>query len=258
MADSLPQYDNPPVIETVLGLEFRPIPKWGIPYFGLFWEKINKNYPQYSIQQPLPDESFGSGFVLSFNQAPMVRCWFHDDNDQWLLQVQNSRVISNWRKRNNSDYPSYKLFRDRFVENFELFNDFVNEKEFSEPHFFQAEVSYINRIEAETDLSQLPELFPVFAGFPAEGFLPVPQSGGFNFVYSMPDERGRLFIKIDRMLDLETNKEFLQFTVTAKTLIASNTKEAAFEALDFSHEWVVRGFTDFTSAKMHEDWERKS
>lgn len=257
MADLLPQYDNPPVTETILGIEFRPLATWGMPHFGLFWAKIREKYSKFSVQPPLPEESHGSGLIISLNPIPVVRCWFIDYEDKWLLQVQNSRFISNWKKKkDDSDYPSYTLFRDRFVEHYEQFQQFLSDENFDELSLYQAEISYINHVDIGSDFDKLPEIFPVFSTFLENSFLPVPQNGGFNFEYRMPENRGRLYINAQRVLNLETGKEFVQFTVSAKTLIASNSKEAAYEALDHGHEWVVRGFTDFTSKSMHTLWKR--
>lgn len=253
----MPQYDNPPVTETVLGIEFRPLAAWQIPYFGLFWSRIRENYPRISVQPPLPEEAPGQPQVV-FSMGPMpARCWFIDSNDQWLLQLQHSRFISNWRRQSDDDYPSYRRFRDRFESNFDTLQALLkDEKEFPELQLFQADVSYINQIDVGGDLGRLPEIFPVLSALKAGEFLPAPQAGGINFVYAMPDQRGRLFINSQPVINNQTGKEILQLSITAKTLIASNSKEAIMVALDLGHEWVVRGFTDFTSPMMHEVWKR--
>jgi len=256
MPEPMPQYDNPPVTETVLGIEFRPIAAWQIPYFGLLWSKIRDKYPKFAVQPPLPEESTGPGIFISVGPIP-PRCWFIDESDRWLIQVQHSRFISNWRKRAENEYPSYKLFRDRFAEQYSIFQALLKDENFPEVQLFQAEVSYINQIDIESDFQKLPAIFPIFSAFKEGDILPLPQGGGFNLAYAMPGDRGRLTISFQSVLNHETAKELLQLTVTAKTLIASNsTENAALEALDYGHEWVVRGFTDFTSTGMHEVWKR--
>lgn len=255
MDRSLLQYDNPPVTETVLGIEFRPLAAWQMPFFGLYWSRIRENYPKTVDQLPLPEESGGPGIMINLGPMP-IRCWFIDESDQWLIQVQNSRFISNWRKRSEVEYPSYTLFRERFVNQYSLLQTLLAEEGFPEIHYFQAEVSYINQIDIGSDFGKLSEIFPIFSKIEKGTFLPLPQGGGVNIVYPMPEERGRLFVGIQSILNHETAKEMLQLSVTAKTHIASNTSEAAFEALDYGHEWVVKGFTDFTSAEMHKIWGR--
>jgi hypothetical protein len=137
-----------------------------------------------------------------------------------------------------------------------LFQSFLAEEELGETAFFQAEVSYINLIDIEGDFRRLPEIFPVFSEFKEGTCLPLPQGGGTNFVYPMPDEKGRLHVGIQSVLNHEAVKEVVQLSVTGKTLIASNDLDSALASLDNSHEWVVRGFTDFTTPAMHEAWGR--
>jgi len=36
----LPDFNEPPVIETVLGLQFDSLESFSIPHFGLYWSKI--------------------------------------------------------------------------------------------------------------------------------------------------------------------------------------------------------------------------
>src|SRR5208283_4765348 len=109
MADTgqtLPDFGNPPVVETVLGVEFAPLSKWGIPHFGLFWNGIRDEYPRFEVQPPL--ESAPEKFTKQDKLLPQisfqlvshipVRCWFVHQSDARLLQVQNNRFIHNWRK----------------------------------------------------------------------------------------------------------------------------------------------------------------
>jgi uncharacterized protein (TIGR04255 family) len=103
---TLPAFDNPPVVETALAVEFEPIPGWGVPHFGLYWNEIRREYPRFQVQPPLGSqvERFGSGaraaqaFTFEIGDGSRARCWFFHENDVQLLQVQDSRFILNWRK----------------------------------------------------------------------------------------------------------------------------------------------------------------
>ena len=46
----LPDFNEPPVIETVLGLQFDPIESFNVPHFGLYWSKIRADYPTFDVQ----------------------------------------------------------------------------------------------------------------------------------------------------------------------------------------------------------------
>jgi uncharacterized protein (TIGR04255 family) len=42
---SLPDYNNPPVIEVVSGISFETIEKFGGQHLGLFWQNVRDKYP---------------------------------------------------------------------------------------------------------------------------------------------------------------------------------------------------------------------
>lgn len=259
MDQKLPKYDNPPVIETVIGVEFEPIHSWQIPHFGLFWSLIRSEYQECSVQPPLPDqvEKFGNErnvLTINLNPHPNARCWFFDKNSNWLLQIQNNRFLSNW-KRNKSSYPNYQGFYDRFEGEWNKFNNFLANENLGKPKLLQCEVSYINHIEVFTDFNNLTEIFPVWAGYKKESFLPNPEAVAINTVYIIPENRGRLYIAMQPVVRHSDIKTVIQLSVTAKLKIASNQEMK--EVISVAHEWVVKGFTDFTSDKIHESWQRK-
>src|SRR4051794_17684467 len=85
-ARTLPDYDDPPVVETVLGVQFAPLQGWGVPHYGLFWTEIKSEYPSFQIQDPVPkDVNFSLGLEmrpsarLEFSAGAPVRCWFFDE-----------------------------------------------------------------------------------------------------------------------------------------------------------------------------------
>jgi hypothetical protein len=58
---SLPKFNRPPVVETVLGVEFAQLIRWGIPHFGLYWATIRNEYQHCPVREPLLSriETFG-------------------------------------------------------------------------------------------------------------------------------------------------------------------------------------------------------
>jgi hypothetical protein len=86
----------------------------------------------------------------------------------------------------------------------------------------------------------------------------VPEVAVFRASYVIPENRGRLHIAIDPVFRHEDAKELMQMTVTARIKPISSGSDQILQAFDLGHEWAIRGFTDFTSAKMHENWRRSS
>src|SRR5208337_4671804 len=139
MADTgqtLPDFGNPPVVETVLGVEFAPLSKWGIPHFGLFWHEIRGEYSRFEVQPALaaqierfdrPSKLSPTATVefLALAQLP-IRCWFVHHSETRLLQVQNDRFIHNWRKVGTAEaYPHYENIRPIFSQEWSRFHEFL-------------------------------------------------------------------------------------------------------------------------------------
>src|SRR4051812_13204552 len=95
---ALPKFRNPPVIETVMGVEFVPLEGWGIPHYGLFWSHIRNQLPSWEVHPPVVSQveafdrpSEKSGPRIELAQPGEVRCWFLDTEGASLLQIQNDR-----------------------------------------------------------------------------------------------------------------------------------------------------------------------
>jgi hypothetical protein len=58
MAGSLPKYSKPPVIETVLGVQFEPLAKFRTAHAGCFWKSYLDNDWTKIEQVPRLDDHF--------------------------------------------------------------------------------------------------------------------------------------------------------------------------------------------------------
>lgn len=266
---SLPKFNKPPVVEMVLGVEFAQLIRWSIPHYGLFWAKIRDQYQHYSVREPLISqiETFGGQgkqeITLEFPIVgpPPIRCWYANDKQDWLIQVQQDRFIQNWRKRPpNASYSHYSLVRERFESELQRFREFVKAEEIGELHMRQCEVTYFNHIEPAEGQSintAMSDIFPCWAGDAAKNELPSPESAALNAGYVIPENRGRMHISVQPVFRHSDAKDILQMTVSTKVIPTGSDLAAVLEALDLGHEWAVKGFAEFTSAKIHDFWERK-
>jgi uncharacterized protein (TIGR04255 family) len=263
---NLPDYDNPPVIETAIGVEFAPLEKWEIPHFGLFWERIQADYPHFEVNPPLVTEVERPQFQsqiprLEVLGKPLIRCWFLNERKTELIQVQNDRLIHNWRKVPGTEpYPHYENIRPALERDWQRFCEFLESQRLGEPDVRQCEVSYVNHIdrgEGWQTFADLPTVFPSWVGVTSEDFLPAPESVLFNVSYLMPEKQGRLRISVVHAFRPSDGTETLQLTVTARGKPVSSAFSDVLAWLDLGRYWVVRGFTDFTSATMHQLWRRR-
>lgn len=258
-AELLPKFDNPPVIETVLGVQFKPLVRWQVQHIGLYGARVRSQFPNIEIQPPLPDETerFGDDGRkdIRISLTPMMnpRSWFIG-SDAWLVQVQNSRFISNWRKLAKGKYPHYKAFNEHFSKEFTRFCDFLKHEEIGLPELEQVEVSYINHID---DFDNWAEVFPSWASLGEEGFLKKPDAVEIRAVFPIENDRGRLYIRAEPVVRHMDAKEVIQLTLTAKVLVASGSNLDVSNEMRLAHDWVVCGFADFTTGEMHKKWIRK-
>ncbi|HEU4388737.1 MAG TPA: TIGR04255 family protein, partial [Blastocatellia bacterium] len=262
----MPKFELPPVIETVLGVEFEALERFGIAHFGLFWSRVRSVFPRCAIQPPLVSsiETFDQPITrpqlrLELADQPEVRCWFHHTDGQRLIQVQRDRFIHNWQKTGDSVYPSYERIKPGFETNWNLFRAFLQDETLGEPRVLQCEVTYINRIEMPSGQASpldLPKIFPLWSGEFSDSFLPAPERAQLGASFLMPNNQGRLHVNVQPAVRISDLKEVLQLTLTARGAPSSSDTASVLQWFDLGHEWVVKGFVSFTSSEMHKAWGR--
>ena len=114
----LPDFDAPPVIEVVVGVQFPTIDELCTAHVGAFWQRMRAAYPRVQDMPPLPAmyESSGKGPEgLEVPLLPLRRSFFISRDGAWLVQLQSNRLLHNWRKQSDTDsYPRYEACLDRF------------------------------------------------------------------------------------------------------------------------------------------------
>ena len=250
-----------------MGVHFDPLENWNLPHFGLFWSRINHEYPVAEVHPLIASEGevqefeFGVGALQKQLKIP-VRCWFINEDKTRLIQVQNNRFIHNWRRIRGSGgpYSHYDDLRPIFEAEWNRFSAFLEKEGIVKPNVVRCEVSYINHLDRGRgwqSFADLPDVFPSWSGRTSGGFLPPPQAAAIRTFYPIQRPEGRLEISAQPAVRQSDGKDIIQLSVTGLCKPTSSEGGQIFSALDAAHEWVVRGFTDFTSAKMHEIWRRK-
>ena len=222
-----PEFDNPPVVETVFDIEFVPLAGWQIPHFGIYWQTIRDRYPKLSVQAALASQTEPFGQRRSFQPSitfdvlshPPVRCWFFNESETQLVQIQNNRFIFNWKRGlNHKPYPRYANIRPVIADEWQRFQAFVAAQELGLIQIRQCEVSYHNHLEKGfgwNSYEDLSEVFPIWAGSTREGFLHDPEDVEFGIRYLMPEEMGRLHIRVQPAIRNDDLKEIIQLTLAA-------------------------------------------
>lgn len=264
----LPDFDNSPVCEVVIGIQYDTLDKFDTVHTGTYWQRIREKYPKHETHPPLTpnieyfEESKVTQPILGFSSIPpLPRSWFLDETETRLVQLQNTHFFHNWRKIiGDEDYPRFTLIRKEFITLWEGFLIFTSEQNIGKVNPNHWEVTYVNHInkgEGWESPKDLANIFPICAGKPSEKFLPEPEKVSFRINYLFPDDRARLYITAEPAIKRSDQTEVMRLNLTARGRIDSPKTQDILTCIEKGHEWIVRGFTDFTSEEAHKLWKRK-
>ena len=158
MTQPLPEFDNPPLIEVALSVQFEELGLLRVPQLGYVWHAFRDRFPKLEEQPPLEksNEQFGPKTAkrprvrLELSTVPpRPRLWFLNDSGSELVQVQSDRFVRNWRKQEETaEYPRYSRLRKFFQEDFEVFCRLIEAEQWGVIEPNQCEVTYVNVIPA--------------------------------------------------------------------------------------------------------------
>lgn len=269
MANQLPEFDAPPVIETVIGVQFQPLANFTTAHAGWFWrDHLDPAvWPKVIQTDPLQDqfERFGDekkwgvpAIQVQMGAGP-ERTQFIRDDEQRLVQIQNTRFIYNWRKRTGG-YPSYGELLPEFDSHFAEFSRFVSDARLGELNLNQWEMTYVNHIPKgelwnvpEDWATILPRLYVPALAMPGIALETLAAEWSLN----IHKNRGRLHVSLKHgRTGSPTGPEVLILQLTARGPIAQPMDPHG--DLELAHEFIVRSFTEMTSETAHERWRRRS
>ncbi len=191
---------------------------------------------------------------------PILRFWFINDSSTQLVQIQKDRFLRNWRRMKPDDvYPHYDTLKPKFVDDWHQFCEFLERERIGVPQVDLCEVTYINHMPLGLGweaFGQAHKVVSVMRPPGSESFLSEPEMVQLNCSYVMGDKQGRLYVGLQPALRNYDAKEVLQLTLTARGKPASSALEDVLAWFNMGHEWIVRGFADFTAPEMHATWER--
>ena len=277
----LPDFDRPPLVEVVLGVQFSDLTDYRTHHAGLLWDKhFRADFPRCVERHPIAAifETFGAvsqgqpRLQVQVLEAPgpvVPRLWFINDGDTELVQIQADRFLHNWRREKKASYPRYEPIRERFFQELADVESFFEGEKIGAIEPNQCEVTYVNHISLADDSdpwTQLHRIFEIWGSFdairPARGAqLPAPEDARFSlrFIISDPDSGeplGRLHIDGQPIIAGEAGRA-IRLNMTARGCPKTPTYQGVADFLDTGRDAIVRGFAAITTAAMHEHWERK-
>ena len=243
-------FDDPPLVEAALALEFAPIKGWGAQYYGLFWQAFRDNFPRFQTQAPLLNvgavpPQFGNPF------GEFIRCWLTDESGNRLIQLQYDRIIYNWRRISGAEeYPHYDSVRDEFSHIWDRFTHFLHSEQLDYPVVHRCEVTYVNNLPSEKwqDLIRLE---------PLAHLLEDARAQQISVTYALPGAPESFGISLQPVIRMSDAVQLQQFQLTCSTKPESSNKDLVFAALDRGHERIIRVFTNLITEEARTQWSLK-
>ena len=267
-AGALPEYGNPPVVETSLGIQFEGLEGFQSLHVASFWDRVRDEFPRLEEHPPLEPafETFGPRSAplgapeFQIIKAPIQpRFMFVGKDDSELVQLQKDRLFFNWRKRPGAEtYPRYSSIRPKLESLFQSLTDWARTQGLGEPRPTQCEAIYVNIIPLTTEVGKACGLSFVFPWL--TGLMGTTEDGTFNFRRRLQNEAGesvaRLYFKLQYGTDEESSRS-ARLDLHVRGHPPGPTFDECLEMIDAEREIIVRTFTEITSDDAHQMWERK-
>jgi len=262
----LPEFEKPPLVEVVFGVQVKALAALKTPHVGAFWENIGKaEYPEFEEKPPLAHviETYNgpkadSPSIEMFETPPLPRFLFVSEDKKRLVQLQRDRFLQNWRKHGDEgQYPRYESLFPQFESSWESFSGFVRAQSLGDLQLDQYELTYVNHIEQGcgwTDEQDIDEVFPWFKCRLEDGFSDALEEVAWRRVYRFPENAGRLHVSMQQAATIPKKTPVLVLKLTARGFAESGLKGW----FDLAHEHIVRTFADITGPSIQEStWKRQ-
>ncbi len=254
----LPEFDNPPVLEVVSGVQFEVLPGLQTRHYGQFWNLVKDLYPNTQDAPPLPEVAEAVSVTL-MALPPLRRMILISTDNRYVVQLQDSRFHVNWRKTIDADkYPRFKEIYPRFQKLWDQFFTFVSQAMLGQLKPNRFELTYVNHIEADNPsdiVSSIEASVRMYSWATMKPeFLPRPNSVSAAWQFPLPDGKGVLTANLSHA---ERNKR----QIVVLNMFAAGAASPGYALDDWfhtAHEWIVRGFTDLTTKTAHDKWGRRS
>lgn len=264
-------FRHPPVVETVLGIQFERIQGLTNAHFGAFWQQRKASWPQVDDAPPLEEqfETFGKqlgwnrALQLKLTQSPSVRAQIRNVAGDRMIQLQNCRLHYNWIGRPGQEYPRYRTVRPEFDQVLREFREFVSEQALGELIVNQWEVTYVNHMLRGKLWDRPEEWATLFASLPVLASTPEStrlEGFGGHWHFEIEPQRGRLHVELQHaFVGGDDKQEALVMKLTARGPVQNDQDAtvAVDEGLNLGHDIIVTSFRDLTSQEAHDYWNRE-
>lgn len=243
-------FQKPPLNEVALGYSFLPRPDLLIPHIGAFWTKLQDSYPKCQHNVPIVDNP------TTFTELPLPRVWLLTEDGTRLVQIQQDRLIFNWRDNGTGcEYVRFPNIKAEFDRVSTLFKAFVQEVTGQPIIPTILNLTYVNIINQGQGWNSLDEIGVVFPALSHDVRLKSMKSATlaeWRVNYELPNDQGKLTARVQTAKQVKDSAPLFRFELAA-TSNSLGEHETDHEVwIESAHQAIVNTFKDLTSAEMHE------
>jgi uncharacterized protein (TIGR04255 family) len=256
-----PHFARPPVVEVACGIQFAGLEQWRTPHYGQFWAKIQQDYSETEDHPPLARVQLDATPVFEAQLSPLPplrRVFFIKPPGNFLIQVQQNRLLHNWRKVLDGDeYPRFDAAFEKFIWSWERFNEFLSSANLPSPKPEIWELTYINHI-VENDARFPRDVWDYLSFYersPKASAATEAAAMSIQFAWPLPDQMGTLMFDVKHGNRVNDQKDVLVVDLTAR----GTTKEGPADMhswFSVAHHAIVNTFDKLTTDRAHKKWEK--
>jgi uncharacterized protein (TIGR04255 family) len=257
-----PSFKKPPVVEVVASIQFNEPNIFEMRQFKDIWDRLDhKKYSKYAEMPPLERITDGKSQVIKFSNFPgLRRVWLEDENNNKLIQLQEDRLILNWRHPNvniktDCIYPRYENIIEEFFSIFDVFQKYLSEKQnrLSNPDLL--ELTYVNFIEVDgNEIENVNSIFKDFNWVIQDRILNTPTFIDQKLIYDIPDMASQLKCTIRSHQSPENGCDGILYELSVRGGINEIETSVMRTWYDNARLWIVNSFKDSTHEDMHKVW----
>lgn len=261
-------FQDPPVREVVLGVQFRRLGKQADRVLTGFWKGLGDEWPDTDFDHELTEqfETFdGPGNVLprlklQLSASQSVRIRARNQAKTRMIQIQSNRLHYNWLGENEREYPRYETIEPEFLRIYSDFSEFVDKQTDGCLTPNQWEVTYANHIVCG-DLWEQPDdwgvLLPTLLGSGTSPAGTRLESLGGHWQFEIPEKRGRLHVEL-RHIEVG-DKPRLVLKLTARGPFSGGGGDLDIRpGLRLGHTTIVDSFRELLSKEAREHFGEES
>lgn len=228
------KYKNPPIVEALGEFRFVPGQPWDFTIHGLFYEKINSEFPDKQQQMGIGIRVKQEAGAIQHEvlQSP-DRMQFYRKDKTALVQVGPDLLTVNHLK----PYPTWEVFKPLILDNLKKYIEIAQPKGFK-----RLGLRYINKIDIPAKSIELSDYFNYYPYLPKE----LPQKhGAFSVRVEIPHEENRDHILLTFGHTIPEKPGELSFLLDLDYVMILPEKvaiEQAGEWLEQAHEVIEKTF----------------